>query len=164
MANEEHVIEKEQALEQTLDACQKESKEWQEKFIRASADLENFQKRIVKERAIWAEQAQTEIFTSMLDIIDDFDRALSHTPENSSKEVDAMRQGFEMIYSAFYKMLDQYGIKEMSEVNVFDPEEHEAMVQVDSAEHESGAVVEIMQKGFKYKDKVLRPAKVSVAK
>ncbi|HJM68961.1 MAG TPA: nucleotide exchange factor GrpE [Candidatus Babeliales bacterium] len=141
-----------------------ENNGWKEKFIRASADLENFQRRITKERASWVEQAQADVFIDLLTIVDDFDRALSHHDKEESETDKGMRKGFELIYQALYKLLDKYEIKEISEVKVFDPEKHEAMTQVDSVEHESGDIVHVLQKGFHVNDRILRPSKVAVAK
>ncbi|OGB96761.1 nucleotide exchange factor GrpE [candidate division TM6 bacterium RIFCSPHIGHO2_12_FULL_36_22] len=141
-----------------------ECNEWKEKFIRASADLENFQRRITKERASWVEQAQADVFIDLLTIVDDFDRALSHHDKEESQESQFMRKGFELIYQALYKLLDKYQIKEIDQVKVFDPEKHEAVTQVDSVEHESGDIVHVLQKGYHINDRVLRASKVAVAK
>jgi len=144
------------------EAC--EQNNWKERFIRASADLENYQRRIVKERAIWVEKAQADVFLDLLTIVDDFDRAMDHCAKGDSQEAAAMKTGFELIYKAFYKLLETYGIKEIVQAENFDPECHEAMTQIDSPKHESGAIVQTLQKGFMINDRVLRPAKVAVAK
>jgi molecular chaperone GrpE len=137
---------------------------WKEKFIRASADLENYQRRISKERAVWVEQAQADVFLDLLAVVDDFDRAMEHHAKQDSEESKALIKGFEMIHQAFYKLLEKYDIKEISEVQTFNPEQHEAMTQVDSPDHDSGDIVQVLQKGFLIKERVLRPSMVAVAK
>ncbi len=148
-----------------LEACKVELQVWKGKFLHVQADLENFTKRVSKERAHWELQAQVAILKKLLPVIDNFDRATAEAnKEDLSDEMKSWLEGFFMIHKALYAFLKSSGIQEIDTSQGFDPELHEAITQVESPEHESGVIVEIMEKGFMFKDHVLRPAKVVVAK
>ncbi|MFC1842161.1 nucleotide exchange factor GrpE [Candidatus Dependentiae bacterium] len=147
-----------------LDSCKKELAETKENLIRVSADLQNFKRRVEKEKMQWISIAQSELIHDLLLIIDDFDRALKQEQKEISKEVQVFLDGFTMIHKSLYKFLEKNKVKEIAQVKTFDPEFHEAISQIDSPEHKSGEIIEVVQKGFVFKDKVLRPAKVVVAK
>ena len=154
----------EQSKEQMCCDCQ-QLQELKEKFIRVSADLQNYRKRVEKEKAQWIKIAQSELLTDLLSVVDDFDRALQESKkEGVPKELSVFVDGLEMIYKSFYKFFDKYGIKEITEIKIFDPNLHEAISQIDSPDHQSGEIIQVLQKGFMLKDNVLRPAKVVVAK
>lgn len=160
-----HAQAAEQATDETkelLTQCQSTLAEWQEKYARLTADLENYQKRTTKERSAWADAAQEKVLLPILSIVDNFDRAMEHSievPAESQSWVD----GIGMIYSSFKEFLKNAGVQEVS-YDTFNPELHEALMQVDSDETESGDIVSVMEKGYMLNEKVLRPAKVSVAK
>lgn len=148
---------------ETVD-CAAQLQEWKEKFVRVSADLENFRRRIDKERIQWMLVAQSDLIKKMLNIVDDFERALSQTGQPEDKKAKEMVTGFAMIGKSLSKILKQYGLQEIEQIQEFDPTLHEAVVQIESEQHDSGQIVEVLQKGYRLKDQVLRPAKVSVAK
>jgi molecular chaperone GrpE len=138
--------------------------EWTEKYITLSADFQNYRKRIDSERVEWSLEGQKKVLMALLVIADDFERALDQ--ERKREQVDGVEwlAGFEMIYQSIEKLLHSFGVKEITDIAHFDPKYHEALVQVDSANHESGAIVHILKKGYLFHDKVLRPATVSVAR
>jgi len=114
---------------------------------------------------LWIGTAQAEILADLLTIVDNFERALAeHEKQEKTPERKAWIEGFALIYQSLITLLNKSGVEEITEHGIFNPIYHEALVQVDSPDHESGTVVEIMQKGYSFKGKVLRPAKVSVAK
>ncbi|BDC34669.1 hypothetical protein Noda2021_06270 [Candidatus Dependentiae bacterium Noda2021] len=152
------------ASEQALTQCQQELEDWKGRALRLSADFDNYQRRNEKEKASWMHIAQSNVFTDLLSIIDDFDRAVDQLSKNAHHEIKAQLDGFVLIQKNLYKVLEKYGVKEITQMTTFDPEIHEGLVQVDSPDHESGAIVGVLQKGFTFKNSVLRPAKVSVAK
>ncbi|TET35114.1 nucleotide exchange factor GrpE [Candidatus Dependentiae bacterium] len=165
-----------EAVSKELDACNATVKEWQEKYMRLSADLENFKRRITKEQQMWREMAQADLLLKLLSIVDNFNRAMEHKPYFASanaacfegqgvimEELKSWVEGIAMIYGSFEEFLTSVGIKEVP-CEVFDPSHHDALMQVDSDEHESGAIVAVMEKGYMLNNRVLRPAKVSVAK
>lgn len=138
-----------------LAACEKERDTWKEKYLYARADYDNAQRRMLKdmERRIWEGQAKT--LRGLIEVVDNFERAL-HNHETS-------HEGLELIYKEMLKVLDQAGVKEIAEHDAFDPEIHEAVVRVDAPDRETGSIVEILQKGYRFHGEVLRPARVSVA-
>lgn len=150
-----------EAVEQ-LNQCKATLAEWQEKYARLTADLENYKKRTIKERSAWAESAQEKLLFPLLTIVDNFDRAMEFKPE-VSQELQSWIDGIAMIHTAFADFLKNAGVKEMS-YDTFNPELHEALMQVDSDEKESGEIVQVMEKGYLLNDRVLRPAKMSIAK
>ena len=152
-----------EAVSKELEICNATIKNWQEKYMRLSADLENFKRRTEKEQQMWREMAQADILLKLLTIIDNFDRAMEHKDQQSPEELKSWGKGIAMIYGSFGSFLKSVGIKEVP-YDVFDPSYHDALMQVDSDKHESGAIVTVMEKGYMLNDKVLRPAKVSVAK
>jgi len=163
--NQSEQTNQEETSQTELQTCQAELQALKEKFIHVSADLENFTRRINKERMQWAHRAQELVFSDVLSIIDDFDRSLEEQKKvELTKEMQTWLSGFNMIRSALAKFLDKYDVQEITEVKIFDPNIHEALMQVESSDHQSGDIVQVMQKGYRFKDTVLRPAKVSVAK
>lgn len=150
------------ALEDTkdLDLSKEELKMWKDQALRISADFDNYKKRMDREQASWMQTAQLSVLKDLLPVIDNFDRALvSKTQSN-----EEMYAGIEMIYKSVTQVLHKYGVKEFSNYQEFDPEYHEAVMDVESADHQSGQIVQVLEKGFMVKDKVLRPAKVMIAK
>ncbi len=148
-----------------LETCKVELQVWKDKFLHVQADLENFTKRVSKERAHWELQAQVGLLKDLLPVIDNFDRATAEAAkEELSEDMKSWLDGFSMIHKGLHAFLKSSGIQEIDTSQGFDPELHEAITQIESADHESGAIVEVMEKGFMFKDHVLRPAKVVVAK
>jgi molecular chaperone GrpE len=139
----------------SLESCEKERNEWKEKYLYARADFDNAQRRMAKdmERLVW--DGQAKVLREVLDIVADFERALAQQQEND---------GFTLIYKRMLKILDQAGVKEIEVQQSFDPELHEAVAHIDAPGHESGSIVEILQKGYRFKNEILRPARVSVAR
>lgn len=135
--------------------CLAELSLWKDQCKRISADFENFKKRTEREQARWAEMAKESMLLELASFVDTFEMALS---QQSGDKV-----GLEMIYQALMKLLSKHDVVVMSDMAEFDPERHEAIMQVPSDKHTSGQVVDVLSKGFMLKDRVLRPAKVSVA-
>lgn len=155
----------ENELQARLEACQTVCNEWKDKYIHVSADLQNYKRRIEKEQALWIARAQSDLLLPLLTIVDDFDRALAeHYSREKTAELDQWLKGFELIGKELYKFLHAVGVTEIKDTIYFDPNLHEAIVQVESDKHNSGDIVDVIQKGFMLKDQVLRAAKVTVAK
>ena len=152
-------------LQKKLENCKVEITEWKDKFIRLNADFKNFEKRMIEQQKLWVGIAQAEIFANLLTIVDNFERALAeHIKQVKNPEHQTWIEGFTLIYQSFITLLNKSGVKEITEHGTFNPIYHEALAQIDSPNHASETIVEIMQKGYFFKDKVLRPAKVSIAK
>lgn len=133
-------------------------------LIRVNADFDNFKKRITKERSEWEDFAQINIIEEFLPFIDDYERALQTAQKDGKKDGLAWLQGFEIIYKNLRKTFDRMGVKEVDCSLNFDPELHEALMEVESEDHKNGEIVQVLNKGYTFKGKVIRHAKVSVAK
>lgn len=146
-----------------LAACQSQLQEYKDKYVRVIADFENFKKRQEKDRLSWNFTAQAELLRGFLGIVDNFDRALSEQQKESNPQLQSWIQGFALIGTELHKYLEKIGVQEITETREFNPEIHEAIMQVSSDEHKSGEIVSVLQKGYRFKGEVLRPAKVSLA-
>ena len=154
-----------QEQDNELQTCQQQLNEWKDRCLRSIAEFENFKKRTEKDRASWIYTTQVQMLRHIIDIVDDFDRAfaaLSSAPQDEANK--QWLSGFTFIHQSLKKLLAQYGVEEMSEYKIFDPMFHEALMQVESPDHQSGQIVQVLAKGYIFKGNVLRPAKVSVAK
>ena len=138
--------------------------EWAEKYLTLTADFENYKKRVSSERADWAHDAQKRIVLDLLDVVDNFERALEQEKKREDKANVSWLAGFEMIHQSLEKVLVKYGVQAITDFATFNPKYHEALMQVESDKHKSGEVVQVLQKGYMINDKVIRPATVSVAK
>lgn len=136
--------------------------EYQGRALRAQADFDNFRRRTQKEKEELAQYATSKLVTELLSVLDNFERALVTTP--SSPESEAFVKGVNMIFRQLDGVLKSEGLTAMETVGQpFNPEYHQAIMQVESEEYEEGIVTEEVQKGYLLKDKVLRPAMVKVS-
>ena len=144
--------------EEKIDECE----EWKQKYLYTLAELENFRKRVVKERSELIKYGSRDVFYDLLEITDNFGRVIEADKKESDPKV--IVQGIEMIYDQLIKLLQKYEVKPIeTEKKEFDPNVHDAMQKVPTDEYKSGTVIQEIQKGYKYRDKVLRPARVIVA-
>jgi molecular chaperone GrpE len=157
--NEPVLSEKEQ-----LDKANAAVAEWAEKYLSLTADFQNYKKRVTQERTDWAQDAQKQVIMGLLDVIDNFERALEQEKKREDVANVSWLAGFEMIYQSLEKLLAKFGVQQITDFSVFNPKYQEALVQVDSDKHKSGDIVQALQKGYTMHDKVIRPAIVSVAK
>jgi molecular chaperone GrpE len=137
-----------------------------DKFLRLFAEFENYKKRTTRERIELFKTAGQELMTSLLPIVDDFERALTHTEEDKENKVaEELRQGVLLIYQKFYNTLESKGLSKL-ETNVgdtFDAEIHEAITQIPSpSEDLKGKIIDCVEKGYKLGEKVVRYPKVVI--
>lgn len=145
-----------------LEKLRAENEEYQQRLLRAQADFDNFRRRTVKEKEELGKYASAKLITELLPVIDNFERALNTTGDLS--DAASYVKGVEMIFRQLEGVLKAEGLTAMeAEGQPFNPEFHQAIMQVESEEHEEGIVVEVVQKGYMLKDKVLRPAMVKVS-
>lgn len=136
--------------------------EHQARALRVQADYDNFRRRTQKEKEELAQYATSKLVTELLPVLDNFERALATSPAGSDSE--AFAKGVNMIFRQLDGVLKTQGLAAMETVGQpFNPEYHQAIMQVESEEHEEGIVTEEVQKGYLLKDKVLRPAMVKVS-
>ncbi|MFH1407063.1 MAG: nucleotide exchange factor GrpE [Candidatus Omnitrophota bacterium] len=137
--------------------------DFQDKYLRAHAEFENYKKRLDKERAEFLKFASQSIILELLKVLDDFDRALDAA--KNSKDFALLSQGLEMTRKDLYEILENWGLTRIGTVSEkFDPAKHEAVATVDTQDTEEDVIVEELQKGYMLNDRVIRPAKVKVAK
>ena len=180
MSQEENLETSEQAEEQAevteeettevdpLEVALAEAAEYKDKYLRAHADFENSKRRLEKDKMNAVSYANESFAKDILAVIDSFENALASiegaNEENSSDVLEKMKEGVNLTYEQLKKILEKNHIKEVVCEGEFDPEVHQAIMQVDSDEHEAGDVVQVMQKGYTIKDRILRPAMVSTCK
>jgi molecular chaperone GrpE len=138
---------------------------WQEKFLRVNADFQNFKRRVDKEKSEWVNFAQIDTIKSFLPLIDELDIAMKSSKKCELKsEIRSWLNGFEIIQKNLIKKLSELGVEQIDCRGEFDPNLHEALIRIDSEDQKSGQIVEVISPGYLFKGKVIRHAKVSVAK
>ena len=134
-----------------------------DKFIRLFAEFENYKKRTTKERIDLFKTANQELMSSLLPVIDDFERAMSHM--DGSDETKELRAGVDLIYQKFFKTLEQKGLShiEVNNGDAFDAEIHEAITQIpEPSEDLKGKIIDCVEKGYKLGEKIIRFPKVVI--
>jgi molecular chaperone GrpE len=141
-----------------------EAQEWKDRFLRAKADLANFQRRIEKEQAEAARFANAQLIKSLLPVLDDLERVIAageQNPDNAS----ALLDGVKLTLENFLKAFQGANVERIeAEGRPFDPQMHDAMMEQVSADHAERTVLREVQKGYRLYDRVLRPARVIVSK
>jgi molecular chaperone GrpE len=141
---------------------QRERDDYKDRWLRKSAEFDNYRKRIERERREQADQAVVDLLQELLLVVDDFDRALTVDADDSG---GAYRKGVELIHGKLHDLLRKQGVTPMDVVGAdFDPNVHMAVMHEVSPEHREGEVIGELQKGYMLNDRLLRPAMVKVAK
>jgi molecular chaperone GrpE len=136
-------------------------KEADDKYIRVFAEFENYKKRLEKEKAQAIEYSSEKFAKDLLPILDNLQMAINSANENH--DVDKLQEGVELTLRNFLTMLEKNGVEKISTEDGYDPNFHEAVMRVDSDEVESGDIAQVLQEGYRLKDRVLRATMVSVA-
>lgn len=137
-----------------------EVQELQNRLLRTTADFDNFRKRARQEKEDMSKYATLRLVQEILPVLDNFQLAMAA----GNTDAESLKKGVEMVFRQMQSTLEREGIVAMNAVGQpFDPNFHEAVMQVESAEHESGIVVEELRKGYLLHDKVVRPAMVKVS-
>ncbi len=146
-----------------IESLKNRVKELEEKMLYKDAELINYRKRKDDEVSTMLKYANSDIILEILGIVDDFERAISLDDNILDDEVSKFLSGFKMIYARLKKILDDFEVKEIDALNKeFNPNYHQAVLTVKD-ERGSNIVVEVLQKGYMYKDRVIRPAMVKVS-
>ncbi len=141
----------------------KELDEQKDKYIRLFAEFDNFKRRTAKERIELMQTAGKEVITSLLDILDDCDRAEKQM--NTSDDIEQIKQGVQLVFNKLRTTLQARGLKSMESIDTdFDVEKHEAITEVPVDEDKKDKVVDEIVKGYYLNDKLIRFAKVVVGK
>ena len=150
-------------LRQELAAKELEAKTNYDRFIRQTAELDNVKKRTAREREEISRFANELLIKDLLPVVDNLERAVAHASGGGNGK--SLVEGVEMVLKGLLDVLAKHGVNQISAVGQpFDPSKHEAMAQVEGENYEPNSVVEELHKGYALRDRLLRPALVSVAK
>lgn len=147
--------------ESELEHWKAQAEEHQNRMLRALADMDNLRRRVRKEQEEMMNYSSLKVIEELLPVLDNFERALS--ADKDSITVDSLLQGVNMVYRQMVQVFEKEGLAPVESTGKpFDPNIHQAVVQVEDDSFEPGVVVEELQKGYQYKDRVIRPAMVKV--
>ena len=145
-----------------LGDLQRERDDFKDRWLRKSAEFDNYRKRIERERREQADQSVVDLLQDLLLVVDDFDRALTM---EGGDEGGAYRKGVELIHGKLHDLLRKQGVTAIDVLGAdFDPNVHMAVMHEESPAHREGEVIGELQKGYMLHDRLLRPAMVKVAK
>jgi molecular chaperone GrpE len=151
------------ALRQQLAEKELEAKTNYDRFVRQAAELDNFKKRSSRDREESIRSANDSLIKDLLPVVDNLERAVAHASGGGNGK--PIVEGVELVLKGLLDVLAKYGVAQISAVGQpFDPAKHEAIAQVESQTHKPNSVVDELHKGYTMRDRLLRPALVSVAK
>lgn len=160
LTKEEAKAAKKKAKAEKKDKSKEKIEELEDRVKRQMAEFENFRKRTEKEKAQMFETGAKSVIEKILPVVDNFERGLNAVPEG---EQDSFAEGMNMIYKQLMTELEAIGVKPIEAVGTeFNPDFHNAVMQVESDEYESGIVAQELQKGYMYRDTVVRHSMVAV--
>ncbi len=149
-------------LKKRIEELEKEVNEWKDKFLRKAAEFENYKRRTENDQLNLVTYAAESFIKKILPIVDDFERSLEHI--NDSNDHEKLKEGLQLIYNKLVKVLDEHGVKKIDAIGKpFDVEYHEALMQKADNSVPPHTVLEELEKGYIYKDKVIRHSKVVVS-
>ncbi len=150
-------------LEKELEEKKKEAESNLDRLLRLHAEFENYKKRISKEQIEFAKFVNENLLKELLPVLDNLERAVNSA--KNDKVFDSLKEGVDMTLKQFSSVLEKAGLKEITSIGeTFDPNRHEALLMIESDEHEKNTIVEEHQKGYLLNNRVLRPSKVVVSK
>lgn len=162
LSNEEMLLEQLEQAQIHITELNQKVDENHQNYLRALADLENYRRRARKDKEDALKYANVPLLENLLSVLDNFERALAAT--NQNQDVKLLQQGIEMVYRQLTESLSKFGLTTIEAVGKpFNPHEHNAVMQVASSEHDSGIVLEELQVGYRFKDRVIRPTMVKVS-
>jgi molecular chaperone GrpE len=150
----------EESLEERLAAAEARAEEHLGDLQRVAADFDNFRKRTARDQAELVERAAERLVKELLPVLDDLERALEAAEQHEEAKLE---EGVRLVHRALADALRREGLVEIETDGTFDPHVHEALLAQPVEDAESGAVVQVLQKGYRLGDRVLRPARVIVA-
>lgn len=156
-AKEEAASEEESKEEQKKDEAAQES----ERYMRLMAEFQNYKRRAAKEKADTLQYANEKIVADILPVLDNFERALS----TETDDIEGYAKGMQLIFEQLYKALENAGLEEIKAMDEdFDPNVHNAVMTDNIEDKDDGKITKVLQKGYKLRDKVVRPSMVAVNK
>jgi molecular chaperone GrpE len=129
-------------------------------YLRLAADFDNYRKRVAREHSELTARANERLVNELLPVLDDLERALEAAAEHEEAKLE---EGVQLVHRSLASLLERHGLKEIETEGAFDPHVHEALLAQPAEGAEEGSVLQVLQKGYRLGDKVLRPARVIVA-
>jgi len=142
------------------DVAEEQEPEQDDRLLRLAADFENFKKRAARERQEYVQLANERLIGELIPILDDLERALAAAEQHEEAQLE---EGVRLVHRSLAALLERHGIAPIETDGKFDPHVHEALLSQPAEEAESGDVLNVVQKGYKLGDRVVRPARVIVA-
>ena len=162
-AEEHKEHKKEHKKDKKLEELQNEINTLKDKNMRIAAEMVNTLRRKDEETNRLLKYSNESLITELLPVIDNFERALN--VDATSNDIESYQKGMTMIYNSLKNILEKFEVKEIEAIDKeFDPSYHQAVMQEEKEETKENIVIEVLQKGYTYKDKVIRPAMVKVSK
>ena len=150
-----------EAAEKAAEAEKAAAEAESERYMRLMAEFQNYKKRAAKEKTDTLQYANEKIVGELLPVIDNFERALA----TETEDIDGYAKGMQLIFEQFKKALENAGLEEIKAMDeVFDPNMHNAVMAENVEDKEDGVITKVLQKGYKLRDKVIRPSMVAVNK
>ena len=153
--------EQEAAADTVAEEPKVEEIDWKDKYLRLQAEFDNFRKRTLREKMALIESGGSDVWKAVLPVLDDMERAIAASEK--SEDIAALREGERLIYNKFVDIMRQKGVVEIEALDAaFDPDLHEAVARFAAGEEKSGKVIDVVQRGYKQGEQVLRYTKVVV--
>ena len=129
-------------------------------YLRLAADFDNYRKRVAREHSELTARANERLVNELLPVLDDLERALEAAAEHEEAKLE---EGVQLVHRSLAALLERHGLKEIETEGAFDPHVHEALLAQPAEDAEQGSVLQVLQKGYRLGDRVVRPARVIVA-
>jgi molecular chaperone GrpE len=153
------------ALEREVAALQQEKAQLEDRWLRLQADFENHRKRTLREKQEALSYGHELVVKDLLPVVDNLERAIEHASASSGADFEGMLQGVELVRRELLAVLAKHGVSPIeAEGEVFDPNLHEALAQMEDDRVPAGRIGRMLQKGYRLRDRLLRPARVMVSK
>ena len=151
----------EEPADEKEEAPKAEEIDWRDKYLRLQAEFDNFRKRTLREKMALIESGGSDVGKAVLPVLDDMERAIAASEK--SEDISALREGEKLIYNKFVDIMRQKGVVEIEALDTeFNPDLHEAGARFAAGEEKSGKVIDVVQRGYKQGEQVLRYTKVVV--
>jgi len=151
--------------ERELAALREEKAQLEDRYLRLQADFDNHRKRVLREKQETLSYGHENMVKDLLPVVDNLERAIEHGSASSGADFESMLQGVELVRRELLAVLAKHGVGTMeAEGEAFDPNVHEALAQVEDPTVPAGRVARMLQKGYRLRDRLLRPARVLVSK
>ena len=154
-----------EGAETVVSRMREELADTRDRLLRLQAEFENFRKRALRERQEAAQYGSQNLFKDLVSVVDNLERAIAHARESGGGDLGSFLQGVELVHRELLSIFERNHVTEIEALGKpFDPSLHEAMAQVESGAVPPNTVIDVLQKGFQLRDRLVRPSRVIVAK